>query len=287
MPLSGETPLDISNSAVIPFDGVALGGDLVAFRTNLNSLFLSYQLSGKRKKKIAKLAQGKSIVHSNPEYLMKLYIFYPTKEEQNKIVNTLNLLAKKINILRDKIATLKKYKDGIINILLKDNKSIGKLKENVIICNKTKLPSSYGNDDGKYPFFINNDEGIEKYCNDYIFDGVYIILNTGGSSSIKFYDGKFSAMSDCLVIKPKNNSLGIYYFLKSINTKINNISFQGTGLKHLEANWLYNKEVFIPKLEEQKLKRLNENFNSLINYYDEKLNKLFLIKQYLLSNLFI
>ena len=51
MPLSGETPLDISNSAVIPFDGVALGGDLVAFRTNLNSLFLSYQLSGKRKKK--------------------------------------------------------------------------------------------------------------------------------------------------------------------------------------------------------------------------------------------
>lgn len=218
---------------------------------------------------------------------MKLYIFYPTKEEQNKIVNTLNLLAKKINILRDKIATLKKYKDGIINILLKDNKSIGKLKENVIICNKTKLPSSYGNDDGKYPFFINNDEGIEKYCNDYIFDGVYIILNTGGSSSIKFYDGKFSAMSDCLVIKPKNNSLGIYYFLKSINTKINNIAFQGTGLKHLEANWLYNKEVFIPKLEEQKLKRLNENFNSLINYYDEKLNKLFLIKQYLLSNLFI
>ena len=94
-------------------------------------------------------------------------------------------------------------------------------------------------------------------------------------------------MSDCLVIKPKNNSLGIYYFLKSINTKINNIAFQGTGLKHLEANWLYNKEVFIPKLEEQKLKRLNENFNSLINYYDEKLNKLFLIKQYLLSNLFI
>ena len=119
MPLSGETPLDISNSAVIPFDGVALGGDLVAFRTNLNSLFLSYQLSGKRKKKIAKLAQGKSIVHSNPEYLMKLYIFYPTKEEQNKIVNTLNLLAKKINILRDKIATLKKYKKGLVYLGIK------------------------------------------------------------------------------------------------------------------------------------------------------------------------
>ena len=95
LPLSGETPLDISNSAVIPFDGVALGGDLIALRTSLNPLFLSYQLSSKRKLQIARLAQGKSVVHSNPNQLMKLWIFYPSKKEQDKIAQTLFCVSKK------------------------------------------------------------------------------------------------------------------------------------------------------------------------------------------------
>ena len=124
MPLSGETPLDISNSAVIPFDGVALGGDLIAIRTALNPLFLSYQISGKRKAQIAKIAQGKTIVHSNPKYLMNLWIFYPTLDEQNKIADMLVCLSKKIYLINVKIETLKKYKEGLIQKgleLLKSN----------------------------------------------------------------------------------------------------------------------------------------------------------------------
>ena len=49
LPLSGETPLDISNSAVIPFDGVALGGDLIALRTSLNPLFFELSIIWQKK----------------------------------------------------------------------------------------------------------------------------------------------------------------------------------------------------------------------------------------------
>ena len=119
LPLSGETPLDISNSAVIPFDGVALGGDLIALRTSLNPLFLSYQLSGKRKLQIARLAQGKSVVHSNPNQLMKLLIFYPSKKEQDKIAQTVFCISKKIELIGRKVEALKKYKEGLILKALK------------------------------------------------------------------------------------------------------------------------------------------------------------------------
>ena len=118
LPLSGETPLDISNSAVIPSDRIALGSDLLALRTTLNPLFLSYEISGKRKKQIAKLAQGKTIVHSNPKSIMNLEIFYPSKEEQNEIINILDTLSRKIDIISNKLNALKKYKKGIVLKLL-------------------------------------------------------------------------------------------------------------------------------------------------------------------------
>ena len=115
LPLSGETPLDISNSAVIPFDNVALGGDLLALRTKLDPLFLSYQISGRRKNQIARLAQGKTIVHSNPNSLMSLDVFYPEREEQSKISDFLSAISRKINMIESKIEDLKKYKEGLLN----------------------------------------------------------------------------------------------------------------------------------------------------------------------------
>lgn len=157
----------------------------------------------------------------------------------------------------------------------------------VDVCDKTKLPSSYGLQIGKFPFFINNEEGVQKYSNDYLFDGTYLILNTGGTASIKFYNGKFSAMSDCSILKPKENSTGLYYFLKSIEDKINRVGFQGTGLKHLDLSWLYKLKVILPKVEESKLSSINELINKKIGSISKVLEYLLHIKCYLLSNLFI
>ncbi len=288
MPLSGETPLDISNSAVIPFDGVALGGDLVAFRTNLNSLFLSYQLSGKRKKKIAKLAQGKSIVHSNPEYLMKLYIFYPTKEEQNKIVNTLNLLAKKINILRDKIATLKKYKDGIAKTLIFEQ--IKHSKTSVTdICSITtgKLDANACVPNGKYKFFTCSKDDLT--INSYAFDCEAILVAGNGEVGFtKYYKGKFNAYQRTYVltqmkIEPLLVKISIDLQISSVIRKETNKG----AMPYIKLGTF--KNIKVPNLTDKVQNELNciSNIENMMSNFQQQLKSLEKIKKYLLNSLFI
>lgn len=172
-------------------------------------------------------------------------------------------------------------------MLIKQGIYCGKLADFVAVQEKTKLPSSYGNPHGLYPFFINNDENIEKYCDEYCFDGTYLILNTGGSASIKLYQGKFSVMSDCLVLKPKKNSIGLYYYLKSIEKKIDKVGFQGTGLRHLDQNWFFKQTIILPIIDENKLEKINLYLDAKTIILKKEIKILQKIKNYLLANLFI
>ena len=248
---------------------------------------MSYQLSGKRKLQIARLAQGKSVVHSNPNQLMKLLIFYPSKKEQDKIAQTVFCISKKIELIGRKVEALKKYRKGIIHHLIKKGFLSSKIKDLVRVEKKTGLASSYGKDIGPYPFFINNDEGIEKYCDEYIFNGQYLIINTGGTASFKYYDGKFSAMSDCLILRPISHAIGLYYFFVANEKRINITGFQGTGLKHLDQKWFFNLKVIFPNLSDAELNKLNELTESQIENLKKKVKLMKSFKQYLLANMFI
>ena len=58
IPGSGETPEDIATACCVLVDNVLYGGDLNIIRLyKHNGVFLSYQLNGKRKFDIAKIAQ--------------------------------------------------------------------------------------------------------------------------------------------------------------------------------------------------------------------------------------
>ena len=64
IPCSGETAIDIAVARCVPFDNILLGGDLNIIRLHKDDgAFMAYQLNGKRKIDIAKLAQGVSVVH--------------------------------------------------------------------------------------------------------------------------------------------------------------------------------------------------------------------------------
>ncbi len=223
----------------------------------------------------------------NAEEYSKLKLYIPVIKEQELIVQFLEDLDKKLNIVRTKLAILKKYKKGLSVLLIKQGIYCGKLADFVAVQEKTKLPSSYGNPHGLYPFFINNDENIEKYCDEYCFDGTYLILNTGGSASIKLYQGKFSVMSDCLVLKPKKNSIGLYYYLKSIEKKIDKVGFQGTGLRHLDQNWFFKQTIILPIIDENKLEKINLYLDAKTIILKKEIKILQKIKNYLLANLFI
>ena len=99
IPSSGETAIDIAVARCVPIAGVAIGGDLNIIRSEeTNGAFLAYQLNGIRKKGIAKMAQGSSIVHLYGHSLSKLAIAYPSLPEQRKIAALLSLIDERVEV---------------------------------------------------------------------------------------------------------------------------------------------------------------------------------------------
>ncbi len=115
LPLSGETAEDISTCTCVLFDNVALGGDLLIFRSSFtNNLFMSLLLKYKYKYKIARIAQGKSIVHINIKSLKNIKVNLPSLEEQNKLSSFLFIVNKKIENLENTITSLENQKKGLL-----------------------------------------------------------------------------------------------------------------------------------------------------------------------------
>ena len=111
IPASGETPIDISTSSCILLDNVLLGGDInILSPKNCDGRFISYMISNNKRKTIARVAQGHSIVHLYSENLKKVNLDIPLLSEQKKIADMLELLDKKIELQTKKIEALKLFK---------------------------------------------------------------------------------------------------------------------------------------------------------------------------------
>lgn len=99
IPCSGETAIDIAVARCVPFDNVLLGGDLNVIRLHkYDGAFMAYQLNGKRKTDIAKLAQGVSVVHLYGENLKSIKTYNPSLQEQQKIVKLLSMLDEHLEV---------------------------------------------------------------------------------------------------------------------------------------------------------------------------------------------
>ena len=118
IPCSGETAVDIATARCVPFDSILLGGDLnVISLHKYDGAFMSYQLNGKRKYDIARVAQGVSVVHLYGEHLKTIKTYNPTLPEQQKIAILLSLLDERIATQNKIIEDLKKLKCAIIEKL--------------------------------------------------------------------------------------------------------------------------------------------------------------------------
>lgn len=114
IPCSGETAIDISTARCVPFDNILLGGDLNIIRLKHDDGgFFAYQLNGARKKDIARVAQGVSVVHLYGENLKQIRVYHPNIEEQKKITRLLSLIDERIATQNKIIEDLKKLKSAI------------------------------------------------------------------------------------------------------------------------------------------------------------------------------
>ena len=123
IPASGETAIDISTARCVTKSNVFLGGDLNIIRLKgQDGRFFSYQLNGVRKKDIAKIAQGVSIVHLHGGDLKQIKVNYPSQHEQEKISALLSLIDQRISIQNKVIekyeSLIKALTDKIVDELL-------------------------------------------------------------------------------------------------------------------------------------------------------------------------
>ena len=134
IPCSGETAEDIATARCVLNGNILLGGDLNIIRLHgYDGAFMSYQLNGRRKYDIAKVAQGVSVVHLYGEHLKGVKTINPCLEEQKKIAKLLSLLDERIatqNKIIDKLQSLIK---GISNQLLYANNGISVLLGEILI----------------------------------------------------------------------------------------------------------------------------------------------------------
>mgnify|MGYP000522721385 FL=1 len=170
IPCSGETAVDIATARCVPFDNILFGGDLnVISLHQYDGAFMSYQLNGKRKYDIARVAQGVSIVHLYGEHLKAIKTYNPTLPEQQKIAKLLSLLDDRIDTQNKIIEDLKKLKSAISKHLFA-RKDL--LETTICLSNIATLKNGYAFQSGKYNALgkwkiltITNVSG-ERYIND-------------------------------------------------------------------------------------------------------------------------
>ena len=197
IPCSGETAEDIATARCVLNGNVLLGGDLNIIRLHgYDGAFMSYQLNGKRKYDIAKVAQGVSVVHLYGEHLKGVKTINPCLEEQKKIASLLALLD-------ERISTQNKIIDSLQTLIKGLNDSLYELYGNGITTSFAELGHSYSGLSGKTA----NDFGTGKpfitylnvYSNNIINenDYQYVRISEGEKQNVvKYGDVLFTLSSE-------------------------------------------------------------------------------------------
>ena len=104
-------------ASVVEKSGVLLGGDLniITPPPELDSAFLAINISnGKPHNDMAKMAQGKSVVHLHNNDLEKIELVYPSYEEQIQISTYFEYLSDLITLHQRKLEKLKQIKKSCL-----------------------------------------------------------------------------------------------------------------------------------------------------------------------------
>ena len=122
--------------------------------------FMSYQLNGKRKYDIAKVAQGVSVVHLYAEHLKGVNTYNPCMEEQEKIARLLSLLD-------ERIATQNKIIERYESLIRGINDSLYAQYGNEVKTSFANLGSSYSGLSGKSAQDFGSGKPFITYLNVY------------------------------------------------------------------------------------------------------------------------
>ncbi|MCO4554012.1 hypothetical protein Si091_00443 [Streptococcus infantarius subsp. infantarius] len=320
VPGSGETAEDISIASVVEESGVLLGGDLniITPPKEINSAFLAISISnGKPHKDMAKMAQGKSVVHLHNSDLAKIDFPFPIYEEQCRISNQFAELDNLITLHQRKCEQTKELKKFMLQKMFPkkgeknpeirfpgftddwEQRKFGELYEKV----SRKNDMTYGTEQiiSVANMYYKVDANVKRQ--DYL--KTYNIFELGdiafeGNKSKHFAHGRFventigngivSHVFD--VFKPImdfNLSFWKYYInyegvMGPILTRVTKAS---TMMTNLVAKDFLNEDILVPSIaEQQKIGEYLSNLDHLITLHQRKCEQLKELKKFMLQNMF-
>lgn len=303
IPASGETPIDISTSSCILLDNVLLGGDInILSPKNCDGRFISYMISNNKRKTIARVAQGHSIVHLYSENLKKVNLDIPLLSEQKKIADMLELLDKKIELQTKKIEALKLFKSYTKSEIFKNGNHVCKLGAILNKWNKKNKDGainyveSISNKAGFIPQseqFEDRNVASKNLSNYYVIKkGVFGYnpsrLNVG-SLALKENDfiSVVSPLYECFTTTQNNTYL--FEWFNSNNFKKETFSkFEGGVRNTLNFNNLCDIPINLPDIETQnQYAKYFNKINFKLSLEEQKLSELVKFKKGLLQEMFI
>ena len=220
IPCSGESAVDIATARCVKQSDVLLGGDLniIRLKGEHDGSFFAYQLNGKRKYDIAKVAQGVSVVHLYGEHLKGVKVDYPSAAEQKKISSLLALIDQRIETQKKIIEKYESLIRGLCENLTRQgtaNKTINECLE----CHSSTLQESSVLEDDKYPVY--GATGVCGYTDTpYVSgDGILIIKDGASVGATSYAEGCYSVIGTLnrLTAKQGINLRYAYYCLKVMN----------------------------------------------------------------------
>ena len=293
IPCSGETAEEIATARCVLKDDVLLGGDLNIIRLHgYDGSFMSYQLNGKRKYDIAKVAQGVSVVHLYGEHLKNIKTINPGLNEQKKIANLLSLLDDRISTQNKIIEDLKKLKSAISDRLFKNIKGdVITLSEICDIVKGKQINGEYLTESGEY-YVMNGGTEPSGYYGDYNVDANTISISEGGNSCgyVQFNTSPFWSGGHCYSIQniaDHVDNLYLYHYLKSNEEVIMRLRI-GSGLPNIQKKDLAMFKIEIPTIKQQKtISTFLSSLERKAEIEERIQNAMLKEKQFLLRQMFI
>ena len=306
IPCSGETAEDIATARCVLNGNILLGGDLNIIRLHgYDGAFMSYQLNGRRKYDIAKVAQGVSVVHLYGEHLKGVKTINPCLEEQKKIAKLLSLLDERIATQNKIIEDLKKLKSAIIEIEYTPNTKttshIGNVIEQISKRNKNNAIQNVLSVSNRQGFIKQSDQFenrnvasedtsnykiVEK--NDFAFNPARI--NVGSIARLTtFENGIVSPMYICFRTQENVAPEYIDFFFESKHFYCEiQKRLEGSVRQCLSFEGLCNIPFSLPSLEmQQRIGKRLFTLGQKIKTETDLLELLNKQKQYLLRQMFI
>ena len=118
IPTSGETPEEISTASCVMLSDIILAGDLNIYRcTQVDGRIMSYILNHVVNDRIARIAQGKSVVHVQAAEISKIEITYPDSFSQKTIIAVLAAISDRIDQSNAELRLLHELRKALLQKL--------------------------------------------------------------------------------------------------------------------------------------------------------------------------